>query len=122
MLSDSPPTAIVPTADAKRSKAFYGDVLGLSFVDDDGFALVFQLSGTTLRVTRVEAFKPHPFAVLDWNVDDIDDAVIELGLRRVEFESYRPAAAGRTRDLDRAGRGPAPGRQHAVGLSAAWLT
>lgn len=42
MLRDLQPVAIVPTADAERSKAFYGDVLGLSFVDDDGFALVFQ--------------------------------------------------------------------------------
>lgn len=35
MLSDSPPVAIVPNTDAERSKAFYGDVLGLFLVHDD---------------------------------------------------------------------------------------
>lgn len=38
-----PPRAIVPTTDGERSKDFYGDVLGLFLVDDDGFALFSSL-------------------------------------------------------------------------------
>lgn len=73
----------------ERSKPFYADVLGLPLVEDDGFALVFQLPCATLRLTRVEAFKPQPFTLLGWNVPDLDDAVRELAGRGVEFERYR---------------------------------
>jgi len=89
MLSDSPPIVVVPTTDAQAARPFYEDVLGLPFVDDDGFALAFRLAAGSLRVTRVEAFKPHPFAILAFEVDDIGVTMIELGARGVEFEQYR---------------------------------
>jgi catechol 2,3-dioxygenase-like lactoylglutathione lyase family enzyme len=42
--------AFVPTNDPARAKAFYGGTLGLRFVSDDGFALVFDANGIMLRV------------------------------------------------------------------------
>jgi catechol 2,3-dioxygenase-like lactoylglutathione lyase family enzyme len=78
----------VPTVDAVRSRAFYEGVLGLRFVADDSFALVFELEGAQLRIQKVREFTPHPFTSLGWMVADIEAAVRELGRRGVAFERY----------------------------------
>ena len=74
--------------DPSRARAFYEDVLGLSLVADEPFALVFDLAGTMLRVTRVDALEPQPFTVLGWRVDDIQSAVRALAERGVRFERF----------------------------------
>ncbi len=88
MLGPASPVAFVSTTDPERARAFYEDVLGLSFVADEGFALVFDLRGTPLRVTRVERLEPQPFTVLGWRVDDVDAAMTALAARGVAFERY----------------------------------
>jgi catechol 2,3-dioxygenase-like lactoylglutathione lyase family enzyme len=47
--------AFVPTADPKRARGFYRDVLELRLVEEDSFALVFDANRTMLRITPVEA-------------------------------------------------------------------
>jgi catechol 2,3-dioxygenase-like lactoylglutathione lyase family enzyme len=76
------------TRDAARALAFYRDRLGLRFVSDDSFALVFDAHGTMLRVTRVGPFTPLPFTALGWAVGDIHEQVRELAARGVEFERF----------------------------------
>ena len=88
MLRAAPPVAFVATADPARSRAFYEDTLGLAFVADEGFALVFDLAGTMLRIARVERLEPRPFTVLGWRVDDVEAAVRTLLARGVAFELY----------------------------------
>lgn len=80
--------AFVPTKDAKRSRIFYETQLGLTFRSDDSFALVFEASGTTLRIVRVEKFTPAPFTVLGWNVAEIQVTVAQLRDRGVTFQKY----------------------------------
>jgi len=63
-------------------------VLGLTFVADDGVALVFDLAGTALRIARVDSFTPHPFTVLGWRVADVATTVTALERRGVRFERY----------------------------------
>jgi hypothetical protein len=41
-----------------------------------------------LRVVRVGEFEPHPFTVLGWAVEDLDEAVSTLAERGVTFERY----------------------------------
>jgi catechol 2,3-dioxygenase-like lactoylglutathione lyase family enzyme len=53
MLNTKDVIAFVPTRDAEKSKAFYEDELGLRFVSDDKFAMVFDANGTMLRIARV---------------------------------------------------------------------
>ena len=88
MLSDSPPIVVVPTTDAQAARPFYEDVLGLTFVADDGFALVFDAGGTTLRIPLVQEFQPQPFTVLGWQVDDVENTVKGLAARGVQFERF----------------------------------
>ncbi len=80
--------AFVPTVDDAKAKTFYGDILGLAFVADDGFALLFQSGDTLLRIQRVAEFTPQPFTTLGWQVPDIADEVSRLTAAGVKFEIY----------------------------------
>jgi catechol 2,3-dioxygenase-like lactoylglutathione lyase family enzyme len=63
--------AFVATRDPVRAKAFYRDVLGLHLIGEDQFALVFDVAGTTLRVTTVQGVASAEYTVLGWQVRDI---------------------------------------------------
>ena len=78
----------VTTTAPERAKAFYGDTLGFRFIEDDGFALSFDASGTLLRVAKAQSFTPSQATVLGWEVDDIAGAVRELAARGVVFEQF----------------------------------
>jgi len=78
----------IPTRDAARARAFYENTLGLRFVSDDNFALVFDSNGTTIRVVRAPEFTPLPFTLLGWEVPDIEAAVADLTARGVQFARY----------------------------------
>jgi catechol 2,3-dioxygenase-like lactoylglutathione lyase family enzyme len=80
--------AFVATRKAQEAKAFYSDKLGLKFVSDDGFALVFDIDGTMLRIARVKEFNPMPFTVLGWEVEAIEKTVADLGKKGVAFERF----------------------------------
>jgi len=68
--------------------AFYRDTLGLSFQRDDGFALVFDLNGVMLRISRVTEFTPAAYTVLGWESRDIHADVVKLAAKGVVFERY----------------------------------
>jgi catechol 2,3-dioxygenase-like lactoylglutathione lyase family enzyme len=88
MLATSAPVAFVSTTDPARARTFYEGTLGLPLVADEAFALVFDLAGTPLRVTRVDRLDPQPFTVLGWRVSDVTAVVRELGDRGVAFGRY----------------------------------
>lgn len=88
MLTSSRPVILIPTVKKDESKQFYETTLGLTFKQDDGFALVFDTGGIMFRVTTVQEFTPHPFAVLGWEVDDLSPAILGLADRGVKFEIY----------------------------------
>jgi catechol 2,3-dioxygenase-like lactoylglutathione lyase family enzyme len=88
MLGSCPIMAFVATTDAVRAKTFYQDVLGLKFVADDGYALVFDANGTVLRVAKAKELTPAPYTVLGWKVVDIAAAMKELTGRGVTFEQF----------------------------------
>jgi catechol 2,3-dioxygenase-like lactoylglutathione lyase family enzyme len=54
----------------------------------DGFALVFDLNGTMLRISKMTEFTPAQHTVLGWEVEDIGAAVDELAQKGVAFERY----------------------------------
>jgi len=88
MLGSAKVVAFVPTTDGEKARTFYVDVLGLSFISDDQFALVLNANGTTVRVSKVPGFTPHKFTVLGWEVSDIEKTVIDLTEKGVNFENY----------------------------------
>jgi catechol 2,3-dioxygenase-like lactoylglutathione lyase family enzyme len=100
----------VPTCNAKKSKTFYEDVLGLRPVSEDEFALVLDANGIKVRVTKVEGFKPQPFTILGWEVDDIGTVVSDLVKKGLRLEQYG------MKDQDENGIWAAPG-----GARVAWF-
>ncbi len=88
MLGSSKLIAFAPAKDLKRARKFYEKVLGLRFVSEDAFALVFDAAGIMLRVASVPDFQPAPFTILGWQVSAIEASVRELKERGVSFERY----------------------------------
>ena len=74
--------------DAGKTRDFFETILGFPFVADDGFALVFDLHGTPLRIAKAESFTPIIGTVLGWEVDDIRSAIQELKTRGIVFEQF----------------------------------
>lgn len=81
-------TAFVATRDRERAKSFYRDILGLALVGEDPFAMVFDSSGTMIRIATVRELVPAEYTVLGWEVLDIKTAVAELKSKGVAFQIY----------------------------------
>ncbi len=97
MLADGEIIAFLETSDPERARRFYSDVLGLTFVADTPFALIFDLNGTMLRISTIERFTPAPYTVLGWKVADLRRDVEALRSRGISFERYETLAQD---DLD----------------------
>ena len=90
-LNTNRPIGFIPTLNAEAARAFYTNVLGLTFEIDDTFALVFRIGpepGTMLRVVRAPAYTPAPFTIFGWEVDDLYATVFELRSKGVKFLRY----------------------------------
>lgn len=80
--------SLIGTARAEEAKVFYRDTLGLKFVVDDPFAIVFDMDGADLRVSKVPGFMPSAFAVLGFEVKDINAEIDAIVSRGVKMERY----------------------------------
>jgi len=91
MLADADTMAFVPTRDPQKSRAFFEKTLGLKFISEDPFAMVFDSNGVMLRIVNVSGvkeFKPYPFTILGWRVASIETTVRGLTEGGVKFERY----------------------------------
>jgi catechol 2,3-dioxygenase-like lactoylglutathione lyase family enzyme len=88
MLGTTNIIAFVPTRDADKARAFYEGVLGLRFIKDDGFALVFDANGIMVRVAKGQQFTPASYTILGWEVSDIENEVRSLQKKGVHFEIF----------------------------------
>lgn len=88
MLSQAELVGFIPTVDADRAKRFYIDLLGLTFVSDDPFAIVVRSKTVTIRIVRVAAFNPSPHTILGWEVPDIEAMAREFSVNGIKFERY----------------------------------
>jgi catechol 2,3-dioxygenase-like lactoylglutathione lyase family enzyme len=88
MLASEKIIGFVPISDAARAKSFYADKLGLEFVTEDSFAVVFDANGNMIRLTRMKEVQPQAFTILGWQVSDIVATVQRLQANGVTFERY----------------------------------
>ena len=91
MLGSADLIAFVPTRDRARAREFYEKTLGLEFISQDPFALVFNAHGTTMRiadVSGVKGFKPAPFTIVGWVVTNVGDTAGDLAKKGVTFERF----------------------------------
>ena len=60
-LTNNQPIAFIPTANPAAARLFYEETLGLTFVKDDNFALVFRVGsgdGFLVRIVQARDSKP----------------------------------------------------------------
>ena len=76
------------TQNPEGAIGFYRDTLGMKFLSDDGFALIFDLNGVMLRISKVPSFTPAQHTVLGWETQDIGGDVDRLVEKGVTFERY----------------------------------
>lgn len=88
MLGTTDVIAFVPTNDGAKARSFYEGVLGLRFVSEDGFALIFNANGIMIRVVKVQPFTPIQHTILGWQVRDIEKEVSRLQEQGVQFERF----------------------------------
>ncbi len=88
MLDDAALVAFASTVNPERAKSFYQDTLGLRFVADSPFALVFDSNGVEVRIQKVEKASPPPGTVLGWRVRNLQQTMTDLAKAGVSFERY----------------------------------
>src|SRR5687767_1754087 len=77
--------------DVQKAKEFYGKTLGMkvSEVPDMGDLLELQIArGAKVLIYPKPNHTPASFTILNFPVDDVDEAVDELTRRGVRFEHY----------------------------------
>ena len=78
----------IPTRDGDAARVFYEKKVGLRFISDDQFAVVFQSGANIIRIARTGSFTPAPFTILGWESSDIERDVRDMTARGVVFERY----------------------------------
>ena len=104
------PILFAATTNAKRARKFYEKALGLEFVYDDPFALVFRVGRLQLRLQKVDRKPRIGYTVLGWAVTDIRKTVRQLSEAGVKFTRYH----GLDQDADGVWRAPS-------GAQVAWF-
>jgi predicted enzyme related to lactoylglutathione lyase len=89
MFSNTPAFSSFAVDDLDAARSFYGETLGLQVTDEEMGILTLHLAGD--RPTMIYPkpdFTPATYTILNFPVDDIDEAVDELAARGVSFERY----------------------------------
>ena len=77
--------------DLQKARQFYGETLGLrtSMISEEGGVMSLDLAGDQGTLVYLKPdFVPATYTILNFPVDDIDQAVDELVARGVRFERY----------------------------------
>ena len=80
--------SFVATRNPASARKFYEEVLGLAFISEAPFAVVFDANGTMLRVQKVQELRPPHHTVLGWDVQDIRAEIEALTKKGVRFEHF----------------------------------
>ena len=88
MLKDSKTFSSFSSNDIPATKAFYADTLGLDVEDVMGGLALHLAEGAQVFVYPKDDHAPATFTVLNFAVDDIDDAVDRLSSAGITFERY----------------------------------
>ena len=74
--------------DMQEAKTFYSETLGLRVSEEYGMLWLHIAGGWDILVYPKPGHTPASFTILNFPVDDIDEAVDELAERGVRFERY----------------------------------
>jgi len=88
VLATSDVIAFASTTNLARARSFYESALGLTVVDENAYACVFNAHGTMLRITAVAEVAQPGYTVLGWRISDISETVTRLESSGVVFARY----------------------------------
>jgi len=88
MLKESKAFSGFAAPDLAKLKEFYGQILGLNVTEDHGLLTLHLAGGNNVLIYPKADHVPATFTVLNFPVDDVDQAVDELARRGVQFERY----------------------------------
>jgi catechol 2,3-dioxygenase-like lactoylglutathione lyase family enzyme len=74
--------------DVARAQEFYGGTLGLRTSQEHGLLILHLAGDRDTLVYPKDGHVPASYTILNFRVDDIDQAVAELAARGVKLEHY----------------------------------
>jgi catechol 2,3-dioxygenase-like lactoylglutathione lyase family enzyme len=74
--------------DLQAARKFYGETLGLRTSEEYGLMWLHLVGGRDTLVYQQADLTPASYTILNFEVDDIDQAVDTLAARGVRFERY----------------------------------
>jgi catechol 2,3-dioxygenase-like lactoylglutathione lyase family enzyme len=74
--------------DVQKAREFYEGTLGLEVSEAGGLLTLHLAGGRETLVYPKPDFEPATYTILNFRVDDIDEAVDALAARGVRFERY----------------------------------
>ena len=74
--------------DLEKAREFYGETLGLKTSEEHGLLTLHLAGDRDTLVYPKPDFAPATYTILNFPVDDIDEAVDGLAARGVAFERY----------------------------------
>jgi catechol 2,3-dioxygenase-like lactoylglutathione lyase family enzyme len=83
--------AFLATSDAPRARRFYEKVVGLRFVEEHDFAVVFDAFGTMLRIQKTPSVVAAPYTAFGLDVEDIGawiDRLAADGVKGVRYPHF----------------------------------
>jgi predicted enzyme related to lactoylglutathione lyase len=88
MLGESKAFSGFAVSDIPKAKEFYGQNLGLKVSESHGLLTLHLAGGNNVLIYRKPNHVPATFTVLNFPVNNVDQAVDELTKRGVRFEIY----------------------------------
>ena len=88
MLRDSKAFSGFSANDIGKAKEFYGSTLGLKVSESHGLLTLHLAGGNNVLIYPKPNHTPATFTVLNFPVDNVDQAADELSKRGVRFEIY----------------------------------
>lgn len=74
--------------DIQKAKAFYGQILGMGVSETNGMLQLQIANGSQVLVYPKPNHTPATFTILNFPVDNIEQAIDELAKAGVRFEKY----------------------------------
>jgi pimeloyl-ACP methyl ester carboxylesterase len=92
MLANAKAYSGLAVRDMEEARRFYGEALGLKTSEEYGLMWLHLAGGRDTLVYEQSDATPASFTILNFEVDDIDEAVDALAARGVRFERYEGVA------------------------------
>jgi predicted enzyme related to lactoylglutathione lyase len=88
MLNESKAFSGFSVNDTTKAKEFYSQTLGLEVSEMDGLLNLHLAGGTNVLIYPKPNHTPASFTILNFPVNNVDEAVDKLAKRGVRFEIY----------------------------------